>query len=66
MPKVGVPFLDTEVDTDQPGESAQNLGLATVGVMLFLAVMGAGTWLYNKAKETAGVEQGTGIPVAGE
>ncbi|AKU06519.1 sugar kinase [Haloferax sp. Atlit-12N] len=66
MPKVGVPFLDTEVDTDEPGESAQNLGLATIGVMIFLAIMGAATWAYNKLKETTGVDQGTGIPVAGE
>ncbi|MBC9985158.1 sugar kinase [Haloferax sp. AS1] len=55
MTKVPLELLGIEVDTDDPGESAQNLGLGVVGVALTMGVVGAGAYLYNTARQKAGV-----------
>ncbi|WP_363467828.1 sugar kinase [Halogeometricum borinquense] len=57
MAKIPLSLLDTEVDTDDPGESAQNLGLAALGVTLTAGVVGSGMYLYNKARDAAGVNE---------
>jgi hypothetical protein len=56
MAKIPLELLGTEVDTEDPGESAQNIGLATVGVALTATIVGAGMFMYNKMRETAGVD----------
>ena len=56
MAKIPLELLGTEVDTDDPAESASNLGLAAVGVTLTMGVVGAGAYLCNKARDAAGVD----------
>jgi hypothetical protein len=56
MAKIPLELLGTEVDTDDPAESAGNLGLAAVGVTLTMGVVGAGAYLFNKARDAAGVD----------
>ncbi|ELZ94904.1 sugar kinase [Haloferax mucosum ATCC BAA-1512] len=56
MAKIPLELLGTEVDTDDPGESAQNLGFAALGVTLTMGVVGAGAYLFNMAREKAGVD----------
>ncbi|GGC53049.1 sugar kinase [Haloferax sulfurifontis] len=55
MAKVPLELLGIEVDTDDPGESAQNLGLGVVGVALTMGVVGAGAYVYNSIRQKAGV-----------
>ncbi|SFR37162.1 hypothetical protein SAMN04487947_0569 [Halogeometricum rufum] len=57
MAKIPLELLGTEVDTDDPAESASNLGAATVGVALTAGVVGAGMYVYNKARNAAGVDE---------
>lgn len=54
-----IPIVDTEIDTDDPAESATNFGGAVVGLGLFAAAAGIATYGYSRVKSIAGVEGST-------
>lgn len=54
MAKVELPIVGTEVDTDDPAESAQNIVLGILGVAGTLGVVAGGQYLYNQARSATG------------
>lgn len=62
MPKIDVPIVDTQVDTDDPSESAMNLATAVLGVAGFLGVAAAGNYVYNRVTERFGVDGSVDVP----
>ena len=54
MAEMELPIVGAEVDTGDPGESAQNLALAVVGVAGTLGIVAGGQYLYNQARSLAG------------
>jgi len=54
-----IPIVDTEIDTDDPAESASNFGGAVLGLGFLAAAAGTATYLYQRVKNVAGVEGDT-------
>jgi hypothetical protein len=59
-----IPVVDTEVDTEQPGDSLRNVAGAVLGVGALAGVVGIATYGYNRVKSIAGVD-GSTTPVEG-
>jgi len=55
MTTVELPFVGTKVNTEKPGQGAQNVALAVLGVAGTFGVLAGGNWLYNRARSAAGV-----------
>lgn len=62
MASYTIPFVDKEIDTSEPGESAQNSVLAVASFATLFAVVGVATYGYNRIKSLAGVEGDQDIP----
>jgi hypothetical protein len=62
MVEFQIPFVETEVDTDDPSESAMNIGGAVAGILLLFGATGIASYLYSRFKSVAGVEGETEIP----
>ena len=57
-----IPFFDEKIDTSDPSGSAEGFGAAVVGGVLLLAVVGTAEYLYQRAKNAAGVDSHSNIP----
>lgn len=62
MASYTVPFVDQQVDTNDPGGSAKNAGLGVAAVMTLFAIVGVASVAYNRVKQMAGVDAETNIP----
>ncbi|RNJ25470.1 sugar kinase [Halosegnis longus] len=57
-----IPFTNQEVDTSDAGESAQNMGEATLGFLTLFGITAGAAFLFNRGKAAAGVDGETEIP----
>ena len=49
MPKVEVPFTDSEVDTSEPSDGLMTVGMLIAGFAVFSMASGIGGYLANQA-----------------
>lgn len=54
-----IPIVDTEIDTNDPAESASNFGGAVLGLGFLAGAAGLATYLYTRVKEVGGIEGST-------
>lgn len=58
-----IPFFDTEIDTEELGESGKNVAGAILGGVSLLAIIAAAKSVYERGTNAAGVDGGN--PVEG-
>jgi hypothetical protein len=57
-----IPIVDEEVSTDDTESVTMPIFGALMGFLTLFGVIGAATYLFNRAKEMAGVDGETEIP----
>ena len=57
-----IPIVDEEVSTDDAGSSGMSIVGAVLGFLTLFGVVGAATYVFQRAKEVAGVDGETEIP----